>query len=243
MIQTEEKRSYYAVIPSKVRYDSQLSPHAKLLYGEITALCNQSGICWASNSYFSELYGVSTRTISRWISSLVYGGYIEIRLQYKQGTKEVESRHIQLAEGIDKNVNTYGQNCHEPIDKNVNTPIDKNVAENNTSSFNNTSNKKKERKKNGYDELLSSVEDESLRDLYYEYIKMRKLIKAPMTDRALQMLIHKVEELESDVERQKKLLQTAIMNNWKSVYPLKGDEKNAELERHAPIKAEGIIRL
>ena len=87
---------------------------------------------------------------------------------------------------------------------------------------------KKERKKNGYDELLSSIEDDSLRELYYDYIKMRKLIKAPMTDRALEMLIHKVEGLETDVERQKKLLETAILNNWKSVYPLKGDEGNAE---------------
>ena len=81
----------------------------------------------------------------------------------------------------------------------------------------------KERKKaTSYDEILSAVEDDSLRELYLEYIKMRKLIKSPMTDRALTMLINKVNELEpTDIERQKRLLETAIMNNWKSVYPLK----------------------
>ena len=75
---------------------------------------------------------------------------------------------------------------------------------------------------------------------------MRKLIKAPMTDRALEMLIAKVNKLEpNSIERQKLLLQTAIMNNWKSVYPLKGDEGNGlcEANGHAPVKAEGIIRL
>lgn len=85
--------------------------------------------------------------------------------------------------------------------------------------------KKKERKPSGYDEILSAVSDEELKSLYYEYIKMRKLIKSPMTDRALTMLVSKVNELEPyDIGRQKKMLETAIMNNWKSVYPLKEDK-------------------
>lgn len=87
-------------------------------------------------------------------------------------------------------------------------------------------NKKKERKPTSYDDILSDIEDDSLRDLYLEYIKMRKLIKSPMTNRALTMLINKVNELEpNNVERQKLLLETAIMNNWKSVYPLKDDKQ------------------
>ena len=46
-----------------------------------------------------------------------------------------------------------------------------------------------------------------------------------MTDRALTMLIKKVNELEpTDIDRQKKLLETAILNNWKSVYPLKEEK-------------------
>lgn len=84
---------------------------------------------------------------------------------------------------------------------------------------------KKERKTSGYDEILSAVEDDSLRELYLEYIKMRKLIKSPMTDRALTMLINKVNELEpTSIDRQKQLLETAIMNNWKSVYPLRDNQ-------------------
>ena len=67
-----------------------------------------------------------------------------------------------------------------------------------------------------------------MRGLYLEYIKMRKMIKAPMTDRALTMLINKVNELEpNSIDNQKKLLETAIMNNWKSVYPLRDNKQQA----------------
>ena len=81
---------------------------------------------------------------------------------------------------------------------------------------------KKRKDKTREDDILSSIANDDLRELYLEYIKMRKMIKAPMTDRALKMLINKVNELEpNSLENQKKLLETAIMNNWKSVYPLK----------------------
>jgi len=89
-------QGYYAIIPANVRYDKNIVPNAKLLYAEITALCNKTGYCWASNNYFSELYGVSKGTVSSWISSLVKAGYISVDLKYKEGKKEIESRHIRL---------------------------------------------------------------------------------------------------------------------------------------------------
>jgi hypothetical protein len=98
---------------------------------------------------------------------------------------------------------------------------------NNNNNDNNINNIKKERKKAAsYDAILSNVSDDGLRELYLEYIKMRKMIKSPMTDRALTMLIKKVNNLEpNSIERQKQMLETAIVNNWKSVYPLKEEQK------------------
>ena len=112
-----------------------------------------------------------------------------------------------------------------------NLPIEVQAVENqgqlNTNILN-TKDKKKESKKESasFDTILSGVADDGLRELYVEYIKMRKLIKAPMTNRALEMLISKVDKLEpSSVENKKKLLENAILNNWKSVYALRPEDR------------------
>lgn len=230
----ELNKAYYAVIPANVRYDKGLPPNAKLLYGEITALCNQTGYCWASNEYFASLYKCEIRTVQRWLSKLTKRGYISVKLIHKEGGKEVEKRYISLnTTPEDKNVTGYGQKCQEGNDKNVTTPHDKKVIDNNTFSFNNTSNKKKESKKEperaSYDTILSNIKNESLRDLYYEFIKMRALMKAPLTNRALKMLITKVNELEpNNPYRQKLMLENSILNNWKSVYPIKDEDSEED---------------
>ena len=135
----EDKKSYYAIIPSYIRYNKNISNGAKLLYGEITALCNEQGYCWAKNKYFADLYGVSKNTVSRWIGELIDNNYILSQITYDSQTKEILERSLSL-------VYTYHQNCVDPIIKNGDTPIIKNGEDNNTllnNTFNNT-NKEKE---------------------------------------------------------------------------------------------------
>ena len=131
----EPQRSYYAIIPANVRYDPELPANAKLLYGEITALCNERGYCWASNQYFAELYNTTTRTIRRWVSQLAERGHIQCEMQFDAETNATEYRRITLGGGgADKNVLPPGQKCPNPPDKNVLPPGDKNVLHNITSS-------------------------------------------------------------------------------------------------------------
>jgi hypothetical protein len=106
-VKLTEKPGYYAVIPAAVRYDRSLSPNSKLLYGEITCLLNFRGKCFASNAYFSRLYEVSERQISRMINELKVAGHIDILMQKRQDGTD---RFISLAQdknvqgGVDKNV-------------------------------------------------------------------------------------------------------------------------------------------
>ena len=86
------KRNYYAIIPAHIRYDSELIPNAKLMYGEITSLSNEKGFCYATNSYFANLYNVSKVSISKWINQLKEKGYIEVELIYDG--KQIKERKI-----------------------------------------------------------------------------------------------------------------------------------------------------
>jgi hypothetical protein len=103
-----ESPAYYAIIPANVRY-ADLKPNAKLLYGEITALCKVEGFCWADNDYFAGLYKVDHKTISRWISQLRDAGFIDVEILQNLGNK----RKIT----IDKKVTTYTQKSHEVVTK------------------------------------------------------------------------------------------------------------------------------
>lgn len=80
---TTESPNYYAILTPEIRYNKNLPPAAKLLYAEITALCNKHGFCWASNKYFAELYGVTNRTVRLWLESLRCEGFIKVRLDDK----------------------------------------------------------------------------------------------------------------------------------------------------------------
>lgn len=72
---------YFAIIPGNIRYDKTLCPNAKLLYGEITSLCNKEGYCWASNNYFAKLYNVSERSIKYWVKQLVDKKYVYSKIE------------------------------------------------------------------------------------------------------------------------------------------------------------------
>ena len=123
------KPNYYAILTSEVRYNANLTPNAKLLYAEITALINMNGECFASNKYFADLYGKSKTTISKWVSELVKEGFVEVKLTYKEGTKEINKRYISILKGGLRKLDT---------------PIHQKLKDNNTIVNNNTtySNKK-----------------------------------------------------------------------------------------------------
>ena len=70
-----ESPNYFSIIPANVRYDKRLKPNEKLLYSEITALCDKNGFCWATNAYFANLYEVDKKTVGVWINHLKELGY------------------------------------------------------------------------------------------------------------------------------------------------------------------------
>ena len=107
------KPNYYATIPADVRYDKNLTPNSKLLYAEITALCNMNGKCTASTEYFCRLYEVSRVSIQKWLKALEDNSYIKRVNIYRAYSKQIEARVITL-------VNTP---CKEKFTDNNNTKV------------------------------------------------------------------------------------------------------------------------
>ena len=67
-----------------------------------------------------------------------------------------------------------------------------------------------------------------LEDAINDFKEYRKKIKKPMTDKAVELLIDKLNKLASDDETKIAILNQSIMNGWQGVFPLKQDhEKSA----------------
>ena len=226
MAETNERDFKGIWIPKEIWLDKRLNALDKVILAEIDSLDSSERGCWASNKHIADFCQCTERKVSATISKLVKCGYVYVQ-KFDGRQRELKSRLANLSMQGGKIF--YAE--------------EKKFQESNTSNntLNNTS--KKERKKEStYDGILSSVADDGLKELYLEYIKMRKMIKAPMTDRALTMLINKVNELEpNSLDNQKKLLEIAIMNNWKSVYPLR--DRNVKQDKQPSKQEEELLKM
>ena len=70
-----------------------------------------------------------------------------------------------------------------------------------------------------------STKDAELLELYQQYIQVREDMKAPLNETSLEKLISRAKKLSKDnIRIEKVLLENAIINNWKNVYPPRESE-------------------
>lgn len=124
MLEQENKKNYFAIIPSNVRYNKNISNGSKLLYAEITALTNEKGYCWANNEYFSKLYNVSEKTIKNWLHELESNNFILRKIENNN------KRVIYI---------NWGEKNFLPVGKNIPTSVKKNspIINQNNNKINN----------------------------------------------------------------------------------------------------------
>lgn len=101
---------YYTILPADVRLDKRLLPFERILFSDILTLANKNGYCFASNAYFAKTYGVSTVSVSTWISNLVKYGYLSRTYDYKDNTKKMERRRLYVKEDF----MTYKSRLNDP---------------------------------------------------------------------------------------------------------------------------------
>lgn len=73
-----------------------------------------------------------------------------------------------------------------------------------------------------YEDIISeSITHENVKEAIREFIKMRKLIKSPMTEHALKLMINKLQGMSGDPAMQIAILNQSIENSWKGIFPLR----------------------
>ena len=99
-----------------------------------------------------------------------------------------------------------------------------------------TNNKKKEGKRAGYDEIIDSyTENGELRSSLMEFVKMRKMMKKPLTNKALSLLLTSkkgLDGLASNDAEKIDIVQQSIMRGWQGFFPLKDIEAKKNTAPH-----------
>lgn len=122
---------------------------------------------------------------------------------------------------------------------------DRAIPDINTDEKNNIVNKKKERKKDkekqtSYDEIINNlVVNEEVKAELLEFVKMRKFIKKPLTNKGLELIINELFNLSYIPEEQIMILDKSIANNWAGLFPLTNyQERQQEVRRDGSDYAE-----
>lgn len=124
------------------------------------------------------------------------------------------------------------QNSVEGVHKILDTPTQKISDQIDSSTKDSSTKEPKERKKPAetYDSIIDSyTENGELRSALVEFVKMRKMMKKPLTNRALSLLLTSkkgLDGLASNDTEKIDIVQQSIMRGWLGFFPLKDREAN-----------------
>lgn len=201
----EEKREFRGVwFPAEIWLDERLTALEKMILIEIDSLDGEDG-CYASNEYLAKFCQCSQTKVSSAISKLKKMGFLTVA--------SFDGRRRVLHSCLEVSVRQTNKNCKSDSQNLKEIVLDESPR------------KEKEERRDTYDGIIREFfQEPDLIDAVTEFIKMRKLMRAPMTNRALRLMLRKLCTLGSDKETRIAILNRSIENSWKGVYPLKDGE-------------------
>lgn len=245
---TKVQGGMYAVIPSVVMLDDQLSVSARMLYGVIVWACNQNACTWASNRALGAYMGLSPKRISELIAQLEKQGHIETEVVRDTRTNQVERRYIypvvKSSKGvlpredtpIPKNQDTSPETSVYPPPKNQEVK-EPNINNKNIPPYNppkGDEGKKKQKAKGSKYDLAEDAkpllrayvgDDQELARALADLIEMRRDLRAINSARAIKALLNELTQYSGGSRaNQLALINKAITSSWKSIYPMKPGE-------------------
>lgn len=218
------KTKDYTVMSNHHLKNRNLSLKAKGLLSQMLAL--PEGWDYSINGLVA-INKESEASIKAAMSELKAEGYLRIT---KLKPNQTESGRIEYVYDIYEEPKQEGEKQEVEIQPLEIQPIE-NHGQLNTNKLN-TNNKinniNKERKKEAetFDGIIAEVPEvettPELKTAIQEFIKMRKLIKAPLTNGALRLNIETARKIaDGDPEEMAAVFLQSVQNSWRGVYPLK----------------------
>lgn len=226
MVFRTQKNKNYTTMSNYHLRDNELSLKAKGLLSQILSLPDEWTYTIAG---LVKINKESEGAIKSILKELKDFGYLEI-----------------IKERTDKGTYEYIYNIYEepytnyphmdspkvenpPVDE---PPMDEPQVENQLQLNTNISNtnqlkKEKSNKDNKYI-ALDSIPDDKLRMALEDFIKHRKDIKRPLTQKALELNIKKLDKLASDNDEKIDIINQSIENGWVGLFPLKKDKNTVD---------------
>lgn len=207
----DEIKNNFSIIPNEIikRIDLPGQEYKLIIY--LFSLPNEWKI---DQTNLADVFNISRENMNKLIARIKTKGFLEIQ---KKDSKLVYLLKIPVSK-----TDTVGM-CQKL------THVSKTDTLNNTKTkvstyINNT--------KNINNKLLiqkNFFENEELNDLFNEFLKMRKRLKVENSERAINMLLTKLEPFNDEIKKQ--MIEESILNSWKSVFPLKSNLSKRELEK------------
>ena len=198
---------------------------------------NADGRSWIYNSYKSwqeQLPFFSESTIKRALKNLADKGII-IKGNFNKFKMDRTIWYSIDYNKLDKIIDTLNL----PLGQNDTMILGQNDTTNTNVYTMSNKKEKKEKAKTDIDLVIDETNyNDELKEMIYEFIKMRKTIKKPMTTIAVKRLINKLDKLSNNEKEKILILDKSIFNSWQDIYPLKSEDKEDIEDKHEEYEHE-----
>lgn len=149
---------------------------------------------------------------------------------YERPSNEISKENLDLIFSETEKPDTDKPDMDKP---GMDEPDMENQPQINTNKLNtnktNTKNKNKKKKKEAETEIdkviNEQIQNEEVKEAFYDFVKMRKAIGYPLTTKGTELAINNLYKLSKIKEEQILIINNSIMFNWRGLFPLKPEDK------------------
>ena len=224
------EKNYYINIQSFMVQDLKLSGNELLTYAIVYGFSQDGESTFVGSSkYISYALGVSRPTAIKALDSLTAKGLI---IKSQEKINDVVFNRYKVSLDVIKNLNRpYKETLQGGYKESLQGGYKESLHSNKYKDINIKNNKEKvskSAKRISYDEQIEEYSDnEELRQALKAFIQMRNLIKKPLTNYALKLILNNIDKLAKDDAAKIDIINQSVEHSWQGVFPLKEEKTNS----------------